>query len=95
MLPPYQQDSVKCVTKGDLNNGVIICTIKTGLPYDLWEIKKVAREAGLHCVRSMDFIPQYFPGYTHRRTIGHDLLKSNPDNSEITKGSKMYIFAKN
>lgn len=73
--------------------GQVIVTIKTGLPYDKWNIKILARSARLKLARSFDFHPSDFPGYAHRRTIGYVDKVSAKDNEEIIKKSpKTYIF---
>jgi 25S rRNA (uracil2634-N3)-methyltransferase len=75
------------------DNGQVIVTIKTGLPYDKWNIKLLAKSAGLKLSRSFDFHPSDFPGYAHRRTIGYVEILSAGNNQEIIKKSpKTYIF---
>ena len=74
--------------------GQIIITIKGGKPYDLWNVKQLGKDSGLKLVRSMEFCPSDYPGYVHRRTIGHDPQKSSVDNQEITKvPSRTFIFS--
>ncbi|KAI8901966.1 hypothetical protein BC833DRAFT_575183 [Globomyces pollinis-pini] len=80
-------------SNGDNQDGQIVVTLKSGLPYDLWDVKQIAKDAGYVLDRSCEFKPDDFPGYAHRRTIGFDKKVSNPDNMEITKKpSRMYIF---
>jgi 25S rRNA (uracil2634-N3)-methyltransferase len=84
------------VQVGDLHDGEIVVSMKSGIPYDLWNIKQLAKECDLRLLRSMVFEPSDFPGYCHRRTIGYDAEISAPDNTEITKKpARMYIFGKN
>ena len=45
-------------------------TLKRGPPYDSWGLPALAREAGLSLHRALQFYPEKFPGYEHRRTIG-------------------------
>ncbi|KAI8919695.1 hypothetical protein BC831DRAFT_391221, partial [Entophlyctis helioformis] len=69
----------------DMRDGIVFVTVKTGVPYDLWDVKRLGREAGLLAVKSFNFCPDQFPGYEHRRTIGFEEGLSVTDNSEITK----------
>jgi 25S rRNA (uracil2634-N3)-methyltransferase len=81
--------------KGDENAGVIMVTVKTGDPYDSWNIKKLAYNAGLVCVRSFEFCPADYEGYAHRRTIGFKEGLSDASNAEITKNpARTWMFRK-
>lgn len=80
--------------KALLPKGIVAVTIKNGMPYDLWDIKKLARACGYKTERSMDFVADDYPGYVHRRTIGYNENISKSDNSEIGN-SKMYLFSLN
>lgn len=85
----FMQQSRKKLNKG----GDIVISIKTGIPYDLWQMKKLARDVGLELRRSFEFLPDDYPGYAHRRTIGFDATISAPDNLEITKKpARMFIL---
>ena len=64
-------------------NGSIFVTLKQGLPYDEWEIKKQAKIAGLDLQRSFEFDPLEFPGYEHRRTLGFEPGISKSDNYDL------------
>ena len=56
--------------KDQLNlDGCIYVTLKTGLPYDEWNIKKQAQMVGLATLNSFAFNPPDYEGYEHRRTI--------------------------
>lgn len=75
--------------------GQIHVTLKSGMPYELWNIRKLAKGAGLVCERSSLFQPSLFPGYEHRRTIGWEDGKSKGDNEEIKqKQCRIYFFSK-
>lgn len=50
--------------------GHIIVTLFEGEPYTLWNIKDLARHAGLRVVTSFKFPWASYPGYSHARTIG-------------------------
>ncbi|CAG8515055.1 10233_t:CDS:2 [Acaulospora morrowiae] len=55
----------------DSNDGEILITIKTGLPYDNWNIKKIIKSTGALAVReTLPFNVSQYPGYEHRRTLG-------------------------
>lgn len=73
-------------------------TIKDCKPYSLWDIKAMAKVAGLGTVQSFQFPLQiYGPlGYRHRRTLGFEEGITGKDNEEITKhgGSRTYCFAR-
>lgn len=51
-------------------SGQIVVTIFEGEPYTLWNIKDLARHAGLTVVTSFRFPWKSYPGYTHARTLG-------------------------
>lgn len=48
-------------------------TLKTGDPYDAWNVKSIAAKASenkLSCPQSFRFLPALYAGYQHCRTIG-------------------------
>ena len=45
-------------------------TIFEGEPYDLWNVRDLARHAGLKVERSFRFQASAYPGYKHARTLG-------------------------
>ena len=53
------------------DEGVIIVTIFDGEPYDLWNIRDLARHVGLKVGRSFKFLASAYPGYKHARTLGN------------------------
>ncbi|KAH7326392.1 hypothetical protein B0I35DRAFT_422585 [Stachybotrys elegans] len=57
-----------------LNNlaamGKIVVTLFEGEPYTLWNIRDLARHAGLQVDRSFAFQSSAYPGYHHARTLG-------------------------
>ncbi|KAI9014742.1 hypothetical protein BC832DRAFT_537198 [Gaertneriomyces semiglobifer] len=79
---------------GDAADGEIHITLKEGSPYDLWDIKRQAKETRLlACTRSFRFAPELYKEYAHRRTIGFAEGLSKEDNEEILKkGSRTYVF---
>jgi len=70
--------------------GEVHVTVKTGKPYDLWGVVSLAhRVSGGRLVlhSSYRFRPDQFPGYSHRRTIGHREGLSASGNEEILASS--------
>ena len=70
--------------------GTVVVTLFEGLPYELWNIRALARQAGLATVTSFAFQPGAYPGYRHARTLG------NVEGGRGWKGedrkARMYIF---
>lgn len=50
--------------------GSVVVTIFEGEPYDLWNIRDLARHVGLRVGRSFKFQASAYPGYKHARTLG-------------------------
>ncbi|KAJ4304165.1 hypothetical protein N0V88_001775 [Collariella sp. IMI 366227] len=50
--------------------GTIIVTLFEGEPYTLWNVRDLARHAGLQVERSFKFVAGVYPGYGHARTLG-------------------------
>jgi len=46
-------------------------TLFEGEPYTLWNIRDLARHAGLCVARSFEFRAEAYPGYRHARTLGN------------------------
>ncbi|KAJ3375024.1 hypothetical protein GGF31_005746 [Allomyces arbusculus] len=69
----------------------IVLTTKTGGPYDLWDVKRLAKSAGLVSKMSFPFHPDPYPGYEHRRTLGHEEGVSADANVEI-KNAKTFVL---
>ena len=53
------------------SDGTIIVTIFEGEPYDRWDLKGLARDAGLKSQKSFKFQSSAYPGYKHARTLGN------------------------
>ena len=67
-----------------MNDGELHITMKTVEPYNQWNIKQLAKSTGQLAIKeSIDFIPNQYPGYEHRRTLGYQKGKSKNDNEEI------------
>lgn len=56
--------------KWQRNQGQILVTLFEGEPYTLWNIKDLARHAGLRVVTSFRFPWAAYEGYSHARTLG-------------------------
>ena len=54
-------------------SGSVIVTIFDGEPYELWNVRDLARHVGLKVERSFKFQASAYPGYTHARTLGNIL----------------------
>lgn len=65
--PQQQENNIRRVPR---NSGQIIVTLFEGEPYTLWNIKDLARHAGLVVVTSFKFPWASYPGYSHARTLG-------------------------
>jgi 25S rRNA (uracil2634-N3)-methyltransferase len=78
------------MTIKDRKHGQVIVTLKCGEPYDLWDLKALARAQGFACERSFEFNTACYPGYSHRHTIGHDDSKPRPVITE--KAARTYVF---
>jgi 25S rRNA (uracil2634-N3)-methyltransferase len=48
----------------------IIVTLFEGEPYTLWNVRDLARHAGLEVATSFRFSADAYPGYAHARTLG-------------------------
>ena len=75
--------------------GQIHLTIKSGLPYDLWEVRELAKASKLFSKWTFPFNPFEYTGYEHRRTLGYVEGTSTNKNKEIMgKDCKTYSFTK-
>ncbi|PIA13136.1 hypothetical protein COEREDRAFT_22623, partial [Coemansia reversa NRRL 1564] len=73
--------------------GQVHVTLKSGKPYDMWKITKLARQCGLITLSAYPFKLTAYPGYEHRRTLGFKEGLSTDDNQEIrNKNPKVYVF---
>lgn len=46
-------------------------TVFEGEPYELWNVRDLARHVGLKVGRSFKFQSRAYPGYKHARTLGN------------------------
>ncbi|ODM23565.1 hypothetical protein SI65_01154 [Aspergillus cristatus] len=74
--------------------GKILVTLFEGEPYTLWNIKDLARHAGLKVVTSFRFPWDSYQGYSHARTLGH--IEGKQGGRGGWKGedrdARMYVF---
>lgn len=76
--------------------GQILVTLFEGEPYTLWNIRDLARHAGLRVVTSFRFPWSSYPGYSHARTLGQIESKDGQKGGGGWKGedreARTYIF---
>ena len=65
-------------------------TIFDGEPYELWNIRDLARHAGLRVGRSFKFQASAYPGYKHARTLGN--IRNGGGWKGEDRGARTYIF---
>lgn len=74
--------------------GQILVTLFEGEPYTLWNIRDLARHAGLVVVTSFKFPWASYEGYSHARTVGH--IEGKDGERGGWKGedreARMYVF---
>ncbi len=51
--------------------GAVVVTVFEGEPYQLWNVRDLARHVGLKVGRSFGFQAGAYPGYKHARTLGN------------------------
>ena len=51
-------------------NGTIVVTVFEGEPYEQWNLRALAKDAGMKVQRSFRFQAEVYPGYRHTRTLG-------------------------
>lgn len=49
----------------------VVVTLFEGEPYTLWNVRDLARHAGLEVLTSFKFLAAAYPGYQHARTLGN------------------------
>lgn len=93
LLWGFLQSAAQLLTDQSPSGGEIHVALKTGKPYSLWNVSSMARPLGLLCKPTLPFHPDRFPGYAHRRTLGHVEGLSAPDNQEIAGKARTFVFA--
>ncbi|KAI5818796.1 hypothetical protein BZA77DRAFT_9838 [Pyronema omphalodes] len=71
--------------------GNVIVGMFEGMPYELWEPKRLAKEAGLTVKTSFLFDAKDYVGYKHARTLGNVEGKGTAWKGEERK-SRMFLF---
>ena len=74
-------------------SGSIIVTIFEGEPYDLWNVRDLARHVGLKVERSFRFQASAYPGYQHARTLGN--IEGGGGWKGVDRPARTYIFEAN
>ncbi|KAK3302395.1 uncharacterized protein B0T15DRAFT_422464, partial [Chaetomium strumarium] len=78
--------------------GTIVVTLFEGEPYTLWNIRDLARHAGLQVQRSFRFVAAAYPGYGHARTLGVVKNKRGEVARHAWKGeerpARSYVFVR-
>ncbi|KAJ1981263.1 hypothetical protein H4R34_002140 [Dimargaris verticillata] len=76
--------------------GQIQIVTKTGAPYDLWKVKFLGNSSRIvRWEKSYPFVPNLYPGYEHRRTLGLKEGVSSTRNKEILQHApKTFVFVK-
>ncbi|KAL2126369.1 hypothetical protein VTI74DRAFT_1097 [Chaetomium olivicolor] len=79
-------------------HGTIVVTLFEGEPYTLWNIRDLARHAGLQVERSFKFVAAAYPGYGHARTLGVVRNRRGEVASKAWKGeerpARSYVFVR-
>ncbi|KAI9278672.1 hypothetical protein BDA99DRAFT_554290 [Phascolomyces articulosus] len=69
-----------------LPEGEMHITIKTCKPYNLWDVRTLAKTTGRLAIKTtFPFHPDIYPGYEHRRTLGFKQGVSKGENAEIVQ----------
>lgn len=87
-------DIVKAKDEHRTEPGQIIVTLFEGEPYTLWNIRDLARHAGLRVVTSFKFPWACYQGYSHARTVGEVEGKDGRKGGwrGEDRDARMYIF---
>ncbi|KAH7378195.1 hypothetical protein DE146DRAFT_637987 [Phaeosphaeria sp. MPI-PUGE-AT-0046c] len=72
--------------------GRIIVSLFEGEPYTLWNVRDLARHAGLKVVASWKFDWSQYPGYKHVRTLG--AIEGGGAWKGEDRDARMYVFEK-
>ena len=71
-------------------SGSVIVTIFDGEPYELWNVRDLARHVGLKVQRSFKFQASAYPGYQHARTLGN--IHGGGGWKGMDRPARTYIF---
>ncbi|KAF2128661.1 hypothetical protein P153DRAFT_376766 [Dothidotthia symphoricarpi CBS 119687] len=83
------QKRIPCYLK---MGGRIVVTLFEGEPYTLWNVRDLARHAGLKVVESSRFDWDMYPGYKHVRTLG--TIEGGGAWKGEDRDARMYVFEK-
>lgn len=72
--------------------GKVIVTLFEGEPYTLWNVRDLARHAGLKVLESWAFDWEEYPGYKHVRTLG--AIEGGGAWKGEERRARMYVFEK-
>ena len=86
LLVGFFQGALPLLAQG----GFIVVTIFSGEPYDLWNIRDLARHVGLKVGRSFRFHASAYPGYKHARTLGN--IRDGGGWKGEDRGARTYMF---
>ena len=86
MLVAFLERSKALLGKG----GTVVVTVFEGEPYELWNIRNLARHVGLRVVRSFRFEAGVYPGYKHARTLGN--VKGGGGWKGEERAARTYVF---
>lgn len=85
-----QEEASACVHPIDPE---IHVTIKTGDPYDAWNIKGLAATTGtLKSAETFRFEPFKYPGYRHVKTLGADADEDEDGDGFLLKPAKTFVI---
>ncbi|KAI9499219.1 hypothetical protein BDB00DRAFT_753377 [Zychaea mexicana] len=85
LLNEFFASAVPLLSKEGETSREMHVTIKTCKPYDLWDIRTLAKTTGKAIKTTFPFHPDIYPGYEHRRTLGFKEGVSKGENAEIIK----------
>ena len=74
-------------------DGSIVVTVFEGEPYELWNIRDLARHVGLKVGRSFQFQSKAYPGYKHARTLGN--IEGGGGWKGENRSARTYVLEKN
>ena len=79
--------------------GSVVVTLFEGEPYTLWNIRDLARHAGLQVERSFRFQFSAYPGYHHARTLGVVRKGTSSEESKSAwkgedRAARSYVFVR-
>ena len=85
--PAILDSDDECANHPTTEPPLVLVTLRTGDPYDDWNIKGLAKAAGLHCQQSFAFLAARYPGYAHCRTDG------GREEDFMEKPAKTFVFS--